>query len=240
MCSLACRDCLYKEGLVEGERAVSNKKEEKAPVEGIVDGTDFVELKRDMQSAKIVAWLQYNQQQLIAGVVTFVLILVGISLWKEREQSQKEAAALMYIEAVNKSNAEERYALLDSVVKTYPDSGYATLANLQKEAQPNTDEKKAALQALIDAHGAPEFVWQAKLDLAEVYLAEQDVAQAEALLDKRFGKHYEQARFALLVRTANNNAEKIELLEKALAAESHNKDLKAALESELAKLQASE
>ncbi len=219
---------------------MSDKKRKNAPVEGIVDGTDFVELKRDMQSAKIVAWLQYNQQPLIAGAITLVLILVGVSLWKEREQSQREAAALMYIEAMNKSNADERYAMLDSVIQTYPDSGYAILANLQKVTHPDADEKKAALRALIDSHGAPEFVWQAKLDLAEVYLAEQKPDQAKVLLSEHFGKHYEQARFALLARMAKHKAEKVELLEKALAAESHDQDLKATLESELAQLQASE
>ncbi len=209
-------------------------------MEGMIDGTDFVELKRDMQSAKIIAWLQYNQQPLIAGAITLVLILVGVSLWKEHEQSQREAAALMYIKAMNKSNADERYAMLDSVIQTYPDSGYAILANLQKVTHPDTDEKKAALRALIDSHGAPEFVWQAKLDLAEVYLAEQKPDQAKALLNEHFGKHYEQARFALLARMAKHKAEKVELLEKALAAESHDQDLKATLESELAQLQASE
>jgi predicted negative regulator of RcsB-dependent stress response len=184
--------------------------------------------------------LQYNQQQLIAGAVVFVLLLVGTSLWKEREKSQKEAAALMYIEAVNKTNTDEKNALLDSVIKTYPDSGYAILAHLQQASSGNLEKRKAALQALLDNQGAPEFVWQARLDLAALYLAEKDMEKAKSLLEERVGKHYEQARYALLARTTNDKAEKIEMLEKALDAESHDTNLQASLEAELAQLKASE
>ena len=218
---------------------MSKKKQENNPVEGIVDGTDFVELKRDMQSAKVIAWLQYNQQQLIAGVVVVVLALIGSSLWQAQQANQKEAAALMYIKATNTSNLDEKNALMDGVTESYPDSGYATLARLKKSASANTDEQIAALQALIEGKGVPEFVWQARLDLAEVYLAENNHEQAKAVLASRVGKQYEQAQFALLARLAMDDDEKMTLIQKALAAESHDNDLNAALEAELEQLQAS-
>ena len=218
---------------------MSNKKQEEAPVEGVIDGTDFVELKRDMQSAKVIAWLQYNQQQLIAGAVVLVLALVGSSLWQAQQASQKEAAALVYIKATNTTNTEERNALLDSVISEYPDSGYATLATLQRSASPSVDEQEAALQALIDAKSAPEFVWQARLDLAELFMAKNDYEQAKEVLSPRVGTQYEQARFALLARLTDDADEKMTLIQKALDAASNDNDLKATLEAELAQLKAS-
>jgi len=215
---------------------VNKKKEENSPVEGIVDGTDFVELKRDMQSAKVIAWLQYNQQQLIAGAVVLVLLLVGASFWKERELAQKEAAALMYIQAVNNPNKEEQAALFEGVIKTYPESGYAELAALQQSSAADVDKRKEALKMLLEGHGAPELSWQARLDLAEVYLASGETDKANELLKSRVGKHFEQARYALLAKAASNSDEKIAFLQKAVVAESHDKDLKANLEAQLALL----
>jgi len=218
---------------------VSKKEQENTPVEGIVDGSEFVELKRDMQSAKLIAWLQYNQQQLIAAGVVLVLALVGSSLWQAQQQTQKEAAALMYIKATNNLDAAERFALLDAVIKEYPDSGYATLARLQKSAAQDVETRKVALQALIDHKGAPEFVWQARLDLASIYIAEGKVEKAKAMLDSRLGKHYEQARYAMLSNITDDVGEKEILIQKALDAESLDNDLKANLEAELAQLKAS-
>ncbi|MDX8381911.1 MAG: tetratricopeptide repeat protein [Ghiorsea sp.] len=217
---------------------MNKKKVENSPVEGIVDGTEFVELKRDMQSAKVIAWLEYNQQQLIAGAVVIVLMLVGISLWKERELAHKEAAALMYIKAINNTNAEEKAALLDSVIKTYPDTGYATLAGLQQNSSANVDKRKEALKMLIATQGAPEFSWQARLDLASLYMAEGESDKVSELLESHMGKHFEQARYALLAEASLTPDEKIVFLQKAVDAETHDKDLTANLEAQLALLKA--
>ncbi len=218
---------------------MSDKKQENAPVEGIVDGTDFVELKRDMQSAKLIAWLQYNQQQLIAAAVVLVLALVGNGLWQEQQRNQKEAAALMYIKAMNTNDEAEQTAMFDSVIKEYPDSGYAALAQLKKSSSTDIEARKAALQSLVDSKGAPEFVWQARLELAELYAEEGDAEKAKELAQENVGKHYQQARYALLAKLATDASEKETLIQKALDAESHDNDLKASLEAELALLQAS-
>jgi len=217
---------------------VNKKKVENSPVEGIVDGTEFVELKRDMQSAKVIAWLEYNQQQLIAGAVVIVLLLVGVSLWKERELAHKEAAALMYIKAINNTNAEEKEALLDSVIKTYPDTGYATLAGLQQNSSASVDKRKEALEMLVATQGAPEFSWQARLDLASLYMAEGESDKVSELLESHMGKHFEQARYALLAEASSTPDEKIAFLQKAVDAETHDKDLTANLEAQLALLKA--
>lgn len=217
---------------------MNKKKEENTPVEGIIDGTDFVELKRDMQSAKLIAWLEYNQQQLIAGAVVLVLMLVGVSLWKEQQVTQKNSAALLYMKANNTKDVEQRNALLNSVIQDYSDTGYATLAKLQKLKGSDAAEKEIALQALLDTKGAPEFVWQARLDMAELLINQGKETEAEKVLEERVGKSYEQARYALLATLTNDSAEKATLIQKALDAESNDKELVTHLEAELAVLRA--
>ena len=106
---------------------VKKKKEENAPVEGIIDGTDFVELKRDMQSAKVIAWLEYNQQQLIAGAIVLLLALVGVSVWKEQQLTEKNSAALLYMKAINTADETQRASLLHTVTSEYAGTGYAEI-----------------------------------------------------------------------------------------------------------------
>ena len=215
---------------------MKKKKEENAPVEGIIDGTDFVELKRDMQSAKVMAWLEYNQQQLIAGAIVLLLALVGVSVWKEQQLTEKNSAALVYMKAINTTDETQRASLLDTVTSEYAGTGYAILAKLQKIKISDAPEKQVLLRSLIESKVAPEFVWQARLDLAELLIIEGKVAEAEEVLAERLGKEYEQARYALLASLTEDKAEKATLIQKALDAVSNDNDLLTSLEAELASL----
>ncbi len=216
---------------------VNKKKEKNSPAEGIVDASDFVELKRDMQSAKIVAWLEYNQQQLIAAAIVLVVGLVGVSWWKEQQKAEKNAAALLYMQAVNAQDKSEKKALLDKVDSAYADTGYALLAKLQKLPLSDEATKQALLRQIMQAEVAPEFIWQARLDLAELLLQEGKQDEAAELLEQRLGKQYEQARYALLASMAQDKDQKIAWIQKALDAPSHDNDLAASLQAELASLQ---
>jgi len=215
---------------------VKKKKEENAPVEGMIDGTDFVELKRDMQSAKVMAWLEYNQQQLIAGVIVLLLALVGVSVWKEQQLTEKNSAALVYMKAINTTDETQRASLLDTVTSEYAGTGYAILAKLQKIKISDAPEKQVLLRSLIESKVAPEFVWQARLDLAELLIVEGKGAEAEEVLAERLGKEYEQARYALLASLTEDKVEKVTLIQKALDAVSNDNDLVTRLEAELASL----
>lgn len=215
---------------------MKKKKEENAPVEGIIDGTDFVELKRDMQSAKVIAWLEYNQQQLIAGAIVLLLALVGVSVWKEQQLTEKNSAALLYMKAINTADETQRASLLDTVTSEYAGTGYAVLAKLQKIKISDAPEKQELLRSLIASKVAPEFAWQARLDLAELLIIEGKDAEAEEVLAERLGKEYEQARYGLLASLTEDKAEKATLIQKALDAVSNDSDLVASLEAELASL----
>jgi len=219
---------------------VKTKKENENLIENLVSAEDIVELKRDMQSAKVADWLHKNQQQIIAGAVVFVLVIIGASLWKEQRVAQREAAALAYMQATNIKDATERNAMLEAVRANYPDSGYALLAALQQTKADDVAVKKESLTLLINSKSTPELKWQAQLDLAELLIHEGELAEAAEVLKERAGKHYEQERFYLLSRTTTDAAKKAEWIQKSLDAESHDNDLTAALEAELASLQAAQ
>lgn len=215
---------------------MNDKKQEESPLNEMISATDMVDLKRDMQNAQLTDWLQKNQQQLIAGAVVFVLLLVGFSLWQEQQRTMKGSAALIYMKAVNTSDEAARNSLLDSVITDYASTGYATLAKLRKATSSDAAVKQENLEALIANKGAPELVWQARLDLAELHIASGQTEAAAKVLEERLGKQYEQARFYLLSRLATDDQEKAELIQKSLDAESLDNDLVAELEAELALL----
>jgi len=217
---------------------VSKKKQEDSPVEGTVLEADMVELKRDMQSAKTMAWLQDNQQALIAAAVVLVLLLFGSALWKEQQLSQKHTAALLYMKANNTSDEAKRVALFESLVQEHASTGYATLAKLKMLGGNDVAAKKSALEALMNGEVAPEFAWQARLDLAELYIAEGDDDGAKTLLQTRVGKYYEQMRYYLLSQITSDRDEKQNLVQRALDAESNDSDLVAEMTAELALLKA--
>jgi len=205
-------------------------------VEEIITATDMVDLKRDMQQAKINAWLQKNKQLLVALAVVGLLVLLGSSVWKEQQLAHKNAAALLYLQAINETETAERTALLDAVTQDYADTGYATLAQLQKIRGADMQTKESVLKELIAGKGAPELVWQARLDLAELYLAEGRHEDVQDVLGQHFGAHYEQVRYYLLSRVAVDDKKKSELIQKSLDAEVTDNELAATLESELALL----
>lgn len=222
---------------------VSRKsKAEKAPVEKEVDSSfaaEMDELKRDMRSAQIVDWMQSHQQQLIAGVVAVLLMLAGTSLWLERNKSQKDSAATLYHQALASSDAEQKRAMLEMVIKDYGSTGYGSLANLYLAKL--SDHPEEHLNALIHSSAStPELAWQARLDLAEWYLANGKIAEANAQLSEPVGKQYEQLRHYLMAEASTDAAEKKKHLQMSLDSESNDAFLKSRVESMLAELGAVE
>ena len=224
------------------EVSKKSKAEEAAPVEKEVDSSfaaEMEELKREMHTAQIVDWAQNNQQQLIAGFVAILLLLAGGSFWLERNQSQKDSAATLYHQALATSDAEQKKAMLEMVIKDYGDTGYGSLANLYMAKL--ADQPEVYLNTLIhSAASTPELAWQARLDLAEWYLANGKTAEANAQLRESVGKQYEQLRHYLMAEASTDAAEKRKHLQMSLDSESNDQLLKDRVESMLAELGAVE
>jgi len=194
--------------------------DENAPLQEEMD-----ELKREMRSAKWQEWVQENQQKIIGAVVVLLIVLMGSGVWIERDRSQSESAATLYQQAVNATDHTKKQALLDSVTQKFSSSSYAALAQMQL-ASVDQANAETHLKALIQHHGAmPEWVWQARLDLAVIHIAKGDKAAAKSLLDEVVGKQYQQLRYYLLASVSDDATEKSKYLQKALNAVSNDHEL---------------
>jgi len=215
----------------------AKKNRQPNPVE--VSHGDMDELKRDMRSAHLAAWARRNQQKMIAAVAVLLLVIVGVSLWKEHTVTQRASAATLYYQALNVENTDARSALLTKVIKDYDNTAYAGLAQIMLAKVDRTHEVQH-LTALL-AHGAPdrEMGWQARLDLAQAYLRKGDKVKARGVLAKPVGGNYEQMRHYLMAEAAENNADRASYLEQALSAVSHDAVLRQRIKKRLAELKAS-
>ncbi|MBN4082561.1 tetratricopeptide repeat protein [Mariprofundus ferrooxydans] len=195
-------------------------------------GAEMDELKRDMRSAKVTNWFEKNQQQLIAGAVIVLVAMAGFGLWSEKQKTYKESAAMMYFQALSVVDNTQRQALLEAVVKDYADTGYAILAHVRLAPLTKTEKN---LRAVIENDDAtPEFRWQARLDLAEFFIAQGKMDESRALLQATVGEQFQQLRYALLAEVSTGDTQK-EYLQKALDAASNDAVLKADIETKLAK-----
>ena len=215
---------------------MSNKKKqpEQEPID--VSHEELEELKRDMRSAQLTAWAMANQQKIIAAVVALLMVIVGISLWKEHRASQRASAATLYQQALNVQQVDDKRSLLQAIIKDYDDTVYGDLARLLLV---NVDEENAAeyLQALMQRPDVDVSIkMQARLDLAQIRLDAGDKAAARELLATGGLADYEQLRQYLMAQAANDDAERVEHLKKARDAISHDAELSQRIERQLSAL----
>lgn len=211
-----------------------DKQPEIEPID--VTHEDIEGLKRDMRSARLTAWAEANRNNIMGAVVVVVLLLVGISLWKEHTVSQRASAATLYHQALNTEQQEDRRSMLQEIIKDYDNTVYGGLARLLLV---NADADHAAeyLQALISRSDMDTGIrTQARLDLAQLKIDAGDKAAANKLLDTPAPADYEQLRQYLLAQAASDDAARIAHLQKARDAVSNDADLSRRIEQELSTL----
>ena len=216
---------------------MSDKKAAKEAVEeenSSFAAEEMEELKREMRSAKWVAWMEDNKQTLMAGLAGLVVVLLIAGYWIESERSTRVVAATVYQQALNEQDTEKKRSLLENVSRDFADSSYGALALMQL-ARYDAGNAETYLKALI-AHGKAmeEWVWQAHLDLAELYIERGDAQAAKPYLDTKVGEQYQQLQHYLQAMASADAAEKEMHLKKALDAPSLDDELKQKIESQLA------
>jgi predicted negative regulator of RcsB-dependent stress response len=211
-----------------------NKQAGKEPID--VSNEELDELKRDMRSAQLTAWAMANQKAIIAGLIAVVLLIVGVSLWKQHHDTQRASAASLYYQALNTRNEGDRRSLLKAVIKDYDNTVYGGLARLLLVP---VDSGNAAqyLQELMNRSDVSRGIrTQARLDLAKLKLSAGDKAAVRELLAKPCDADYEQLRHYLLAQAADDTAGRIEQLKKAHDAISHDAVLSQRIEQQLSTL----
>lgn len=201
-----------------------------------LDKGELDELQRDMRAAALADWAMRNRQTLIAAAVAFVLALAAAGLWLERDKTRLDSAATLYQQALATKDQDKRQTMLSGLSRDFAGTPYAVMAEMQLAAL-DAEHAEAHLKAVLESDDAmPEWVWQARLDLAALRIAAGDKAGARQWLAEPVGKAYRQLRHYLLAQASDSEAERRAHLEKARDAESHDEDLKQKIERELAAL----
>ncbi|HXH72325.1 MAG TPA: tetratricopeptide repeat protein, partial [Mariprofundaceae bacterium] len=144
------------------------------------------------------------------------------------------SAASMYESAVLEQDKSKQQTLLSDVARDYRGTSYAAMAQMLL-ARLDTANAEKHLQAIITSSKAMDaWKWQARLDLAELYLENKDAAKAAAVLADPVGPAYEQLRQYLLAKSSSDAAARKDHLQKALDAQSYDADLKQKIERMLA------
>ena len=200
---------------------------------------EMEELKREMRSAKWVAWMEENKQTLLGAVAGLVVALLIAGYLIESERSTRVVAATVYQQALTEQDEEKKRTLLTNVNRDFSDSTYAALALMQL-SRFDAGNAEQHLKALV-AHGSAmqEWVWQARLDLAEIYLERGDAQSARQQLDTKMSEQYQQLQHYLQAQATTDAAEKQSHLRKALDAPSFDEELKRKIESQLTAKEAS-
>jgi len=187
-----------------------------------VKDSDMEELKREMRSAQWTNWVEANQKLLMGAAAAVLVALLAAGFWIEQDRALSATAATVYQQAVGESDMSKKQALLQSVSRDFSGSSYGALALMQL-AGADAANAEVHLQALI-AHdkAMDEWVWQARIDLAEIKIAAGDSAAAQQLLDQQVGAQYQQIRYYLLAQVATDETAKQAYLQKALDAPSAN------------------
>lgn len=201
-----------------------------------VSHEEMEELKRDMRSAQLTAWAVANQKKLIAALIVVLLLIVGVSVWKQHRDVKRASAATLYYQALNAQDAADRRPLLQTIIRDYDSTVYGGLARLLLVP---VDSKHAPqyLQELMGRSDVGDGIrTQARLDLAQLKLVAGDKAAARELLAKPVAADYEQLRYYLLSQATDDAAQRIEELKKAQGAVSHDATLSQRINAQLSTL----
>ncbi len=197
------------------------------------NGTDL-ELQELEQAARREAWLawaQEHRQQLAAAAIALVLAMAGAGLWMERQRTEREAAAILYQQALNAKDERAR-TLLGELVAKHPDTAYAAMAGLLLAAREPAKAEAHLRRVLDHPRSEPEWRWQARLDLARLALAHGRKDEAARLLAEPVGEDYMEL-YAFLRAQLASGRERRAWLEKAKAAPSHDRALRRRIEAML-------
>ncbi len=207
------------------------------PNQDAIPRTEIEEIRRDMRAAEMLAWAQRHQQQLIAAGVALALGLAGLGLWLEHRKTQRESAAMLYQQALAEKDEAKKRTLLERLSQEFGDAAYGAMAEMQLAAVDREHAAEHLKRVVEHPEAMQEWVWQARLDLARIALARSDRAAAARWLQEPVGPAFRQLRHYLLAQASESRDERLEHLNKALAADSHDEELKARIERELAALQ---
>lgn len=150
------------------------------------------------QVEAIKAWWKENGNSVIAGVVLGVAGLVGWKSWNTYQETQALEASDIYFDIRESVVSQNKDAILQQakiLKESYSGTPYAALgALILAKAKADEDDHEATienLQWVVDNGNEENIKSIAKLRLARVYVASNDLTAAEAILNQDFPSAYD-------------------------------------------------
>ena len=165
---------------------------------------------------RLQTWWKTYGGAVIAGIVLGGLLLAGISYWRYHKQEQAQTASAIYTQLetdLSSKNTTAVEAAATRLVKEFAATPYAGKAALilaqQKYAANNIAGARTQLQWAIDNAKEPALRHVARLRLAHVLLAHNEVEAAARLLEVKdrggFVASYEELKGDVLHRQGKAN-----------------------------------
>lgn len=160
---------------------------------------------------RLQAWWKAYGGAVIMGIVLGGLLLAGITYWRHHKQEQAQTASMVYVEletAANSKNLSAVEAAAARLTKEFAATPYAGKAALilaqQKYAANDVAGARAQLQWAVDHAKEPALRHVARLRLARVLLAHNEVDAAARLVEVKdragFVADYEELKGDVLHR----------------------------------------
>ena len=136
------------------------------------------------QVQAIKQWWKDNSFSLIAGIAIGVAVLTGYNFWNENNRSNAQQASVIYSQIL--SSASDKAKNTETLKTDYASTPYAALAALLV-AKDNVDANEmdkavSELNWIIDNNDNEGIQHVAQQRLARVYLAQNKIEMAEALI----------------------------------------------------------
>ena len=143
----------------------------------------------EQQIAQLKKWWSENATSIIVGVAIGLAGVFGSKAWIGYQQGLSERAATIYtvmMQGLDTGNLQRVSERADTLITQYSSTPYASLAALAlAKIQTQEDDLDAAgsqLQWVLDNGGVDVINDTARLRLARVFIAQQRLDEAEALL----------------------------------------------------------
>lgn len=147
----------------------------------------MTEYKTDEEKAEeLKAWWKENGKYVIIGIVLAIAILFGREYWQKSEANKVNNSSALFYQEQNSPDETTATSYALTLKNDYPKTPYASMVAMDqaKSLAENGDYTKAEteLQWVLDNAKDPELLSIAKLRLARVLVAQEQLDQAEALL----------------------------------------------------------
>lgn len=144
----------------------------------------------DEQVEQIKKWIKENGASVATGILIGLAVLFGGKAWTEYKVRQTEQASNLYTQltaALAAGDQEVAVAAESNITGNHASSPYAVLAQLQMARQKldagEPDAARAHLQWALDHAKMPQLAHIARLRLARLSFAEDDLDQVQALVN---------------------------------------------------------